>query len=167
MEHLTQMSSNVAVTAKEAAALVQAVGLPNVGGMVDTDMAGRIGEGVADFLSAFDNKLAHVHLVDGDARAGIWSPATGCWHLADQMQQLADAGYAGFITPGSDARKLPAGAGKSLGTDGALDGRGLCPYRKRRKTGLRRLASANNQALPSLPRRRRRRQMVRMDQLFS
>lgn len=88
MEHLTQMSSNVAVTAKEAAALVQAVGLPNVGGMVDTDMAGRIGEGVADFLSAFDNKLAHVHLVDGDARAasgprrrgaGIWLTRCSSW----------------------------------------------------------------------------------------
>lgn len=99
MEHLTQMSSNVAVTAKEAAALVQAVGLPNVGGMVDTDMAGRIGEGVADFLSAFDNKLVHVHLVDG-MPGGHLVPGDGVLHLADQMQQLADAG-----TPGSSRRK--------------------------------------------------------------
>ena len=126
MEHLTQMSSNVAVTAKEAAALVQAVGLPNVGGMVDTDMAGRIGEGVADFLSALDNKLVHVHLVRRVHHAG------------------------------SDARELPAGAGKGPGTDGALDGRGLCPHGRRRKTALRRFAPANHPVLPSLPRRRRR-----------
>lgn len=99
MEHLTQMSSNVAVTAKEAAALVQAVGLPNVGGMVDTDMAGRIGEGVADFLSAFDNKLAHVHLVDGDARAGIWSPATGCCIWLTRCSSWQTPGTPGLSRP--------------------------------------------------------------------
>lgn len=31
--------------------------------------------------------------------AGHLVPGDGVLHLADQMQQLADAGYAGFITP--------------------------------------------------------------------
>lgn len=49
-------------------------------------------------MSAFDNKLAHVHLVDGmPGRAS--GPRDGVLHLVGQMQQLADAGYAGFITP--------------------------------------------------------------------
>ena len=99
MEHLTQMSSNVAVTAKEAAALVQAVGLPNVGGMVDTDMAGRVGEGVADSCPRSTTSWPMCTWWTG-CPAGIWSPATGCCIWLARCSSWQTPG-----TPGLSRRK--------------------------------------------------------------
>ncbi|MCI9406269.1 MAG: TIM barrel protein [Oscillospiraceae bacterium] len=98
VEHLTHLSTNVAVTAAQLASLVKEVALPNVGGMVDTDMAGRVEEGVADYLSAFGNRLSHVHLVDG-MPGGHMVPGDGVLQLEKQMRQLAASGYQGYITP--------------------------------------------------------------------
>lgn len=98
VEHLTRLSTNIAVTAAALAALVKEVGLPNVGGMVDTDMAGRCGESVGDYLSAFEGKLAHVHLVDG-MPGGHMVPGDGVLALKAQMEQLSQFGYRRYITP--------------------------------------------------------------------
>lgn len=97
-EHLTEGSTNIAVYAKEAARLVQEVGLDNVTGMVDTDMAGRVQEGVREYLAAFDGKISHVHLVDG-MPGGHMVPGDGVLPLEQQMLDLAKAGYTGYITP--------------------------------------------------------------------
>lgn len=97
-EHLTKMSTNVAVYAEEAARLVGEVGLENVQGMVDTDMAWRVKEGVKEYLQAYGGKLAHVHLVDG-APGGHTVPGDGVVPLKEQMFELAKADYTGYITP--------------------------------------------------------------------
>lgn len=97
-EHLTSGETNIAVYAKEAARLVRDVGLSNVGGMVDLDMAARVGEGAAEYLDAFGGKLLHMHLVDG-MPGGHMVPGDGVIDLQQQLITLANADYTGYITP--------------------------------------------------------------------
>ncbi len=98
MEHLTKKTTDFAVYAKELATLVQMIGMPNVIGMVDTDMAGRVNENINDYFQALNGKVSHVHFVDG-MPGGHLVPGEGVLNLEQQFRDLAAYDYKGYITP--------------------------------------------------------------------
>lgn len=96
LEHLTEATTNLAITSLELSMLVAGIGAPNVKGMLDTDMMGRIGENIDDFWKAFSGDLAHVHFVDG-MPGGHLAPGDGILPMERSLFELRDRGYEGSI----------------------------------------------------------------------
>lgn len=97
LEHLTEATTNLAITSLDLSMLVAEIGAPNVKGMLDTDMMGRIGEGIDDFWKAFSGDLAHVHFVDG-MPGGHLAPGDGILPMERSLFELRDRGYEGYLT---------------------------------------------------------------------
>ena len=65
LEHLTQETTNIAVSARELAKLWKDANCDNIIPMVDTDMMSRENEDIEDYFVATGENIGHVHFVDG------------------------------------------------------------------------------------------------------
>jgi protein FrlC len=97
LEHLTVETSNVAVKAHELQQLWSSINSPNVSCMLDTDMMSRYDETVGDFLTATQNQIKHVHLVDG-MPGGHLALGDGNLPLSDFLETLDQSNYQGYLT---------------------------------------------------------------------
>ena len=100
LEHLTKAVTNVAILAEELFNLYDRVGSPNLGCMVDTDMAWRYGQTAKEYVreaAMRQTKLVHVHLVDG-MPGGHLVLGDGQVPLHTSLEALQAASYDGYMT---------------------------------------------------------------------
>lgn len=97
LEHLTVETTNLATRSKELAKLCKEAACENLMGMADTDMMGRYGESISDYMEAFDGKIEHVHFVDG-LPGGHLAIGDGNLPMERFLQELSEADYKGYIS---------------------------------------------------------------------
>jgi protein FrlC len=97
LEPLQRVETNIATDASGLHRMLGDVGADNVDVVLDTVAMATAGDTVADYMSLFGSRLAHVQLVDG-APAGHLVWGDGSLPLGRYVSELAAAGYAGKIT---------------------------------------------------------------------
>ncbi|HEY6495604.1 MAG TPA: TIM barrel protein [Trebonia sp.] len=81
-------------TSAKAAAVIAAAGAPNIGFLADLYHLAKMGEDVADALSAYRNSILHVQVADPPGRG---APGTGTLDFEPLFRQLAGQGYDGWV----------------------------------------------------------------------
>jgi protein FrlC len=97
MEQLQQYECNICYNKAMLKELVDAVASPNLSICVDCVAAAAAGETPEDYYRAFGDRIAHVHLADGDP-TGHKVPGDGSNPLSEYLRQFAEHGYAGSVT---------------------------------------------------------------------
>lgn len=100
LEHLTKATTNLAILGGELFSLADEINSPNLGCMVDTDMAWRYGQTAEEYIREARKRkatLTHVHLVDG-LPGGHLVPGDGVVPLHRSMTALQKADYEGYLT---------------------------------------------------------------------
>lgn len=97
LEPLQRVESNVANSAAELDELLGELPGDNFDVVLDTVAIAVAGDSVADYLSRFGNRLAHVHIVDGTPSGHlVWGDGT--LPLGSVITELTQAKYAGTLT---------------------------------------------------------------------
>jgi len=81
-------------TSGKAMTVIEAAGAPNVGFLADVYHLAKMGEDVADVLSACRTKIRHVQVADPPGRG---APGTGTLDFEPVFGQLAGQGYNGWV----------------------------------------------------------------------
>jgi len=98
LEALPPAWSNIAATAKELRAVLDAVDSKVIHGMLDTAGALGTGETVADYIAALGDRLAHVHLIDSEPSGSHLAWGDGILSAQECISALDAAGYAGALS---------------------------------------------------------------------
>lgn len=97
LEPLQRVESNLVNTAGDAARMLDDIGAANLGVALDTVAAAVAGETVDDYFAALDDRIRHVHLIDGSP-AGHLAWGDGYLPLSDIVDALDRHAYAGLAT---------------------------------------------------------------------
>lgn len=97
LEPLQRTESNLVLSAPDARRMLDDVDAPTLGVTLDTVAMVAAGDTVADYVSAFGERLRHVHLIDG-CPTGHLAWGDGELPLGQYLTALDDAGYDGFMT---------------------------------------------------------------------
>jgi hydroxypyruvate isomerase len=97
----------------KAVAVIDKVGMPNVGFLADLYHLAKMGEDVADVLDRYRDVIWHVQVADPPGRG---APGTGTLDLDPLLRQLAGQGYDGWV----GLEYLPADAADSASSFGWL-----------------------------------------------
>lgn len=98
LEALPPAWSNIAATAKELRALLDAVGSQSLYGMLDTAGALGTGETVKDYIEALGDKLAHVHMIDSEPSGSHLAWGDGVLSAEECVAALNAAGFTGALS---------------------------------------------------------------------
>lgn len=98
LEALPPAWSNIAATAKELRALLDAVGSQVLYGMLDTAGALGTGETVKDYIEALGDKLAHVHMIDSEPSGSHLAWGDGVLSAEECVAALNAAGFSGALS---------------------------------------------------------------------
>lgn len=98
LEALPPAWSNIAATANELRALIDAVGSQVLYGMLDTAGALGTGETVKDYVEALGDRLAHVHMIDSEPSGSHLAWGDGVLSAADCVAALDAAGFTGALS---------------------------------------------------------------------
>lgn len=98
LEALPPAWSNIAATARELGALLDAVGSKVMFGMLDT--AGALGtrESVKDYISVLGDRLAHVHMIDSEPSGSHLAWGDGVLSAGEIIAELNASGYNGALS---------------------------------------------------------------------
>ncbi|GAA4193701.1 sugar phosphate isomerase/epimerase family protein [Microbispora amethystogenes] len=97
LEPLQRVESNLLNDSRALARMLDEVGAPNLGAVLDTVGMAVAGEGVDDYFDALGDRVRHVHLIDGRP-AGHLAWGDGELPLADYLTAFARRGYDGHMT---------------------------------------------------------------------
>lgn len=97
LEPLQRRESNIAHSAADLRRMLDLVDLPTMDVVLDMVAMACAGDGVADYVRLFGDRLAHVHVVDGTP-AGHLVWGEGTLPLAQYLTDLAAAGYTGALS---------------------------------------------------------------------
>ncbi|MEU5864949.1 TIM barrel protein [Nonomuraea sp. NPDC047529] len=97
LEALQRVESNLVNDAPTLARMIDEVGAPNLGAVLDTVAMAAAGEGVDDYFDALGDRVRHVHLVDGSP-TGHLAWGDGELPLAAYLAALGRRGYRGAMT---------------------------------------------------------------------
>ncbi len=91
LEELKTTTTNVLVTSKDLAKMIQQINSPSVVGMVDTDQMTFAGETISDYFANLGDKLAYVHFND----RGHTVPGDADFPMKQYYEDLKAHGYEG------------------------------------------------------------------------
>lgn len=97
LEPLQRVESNLVNDSRSLRRMIDDVGAPNVGAVLDTVAMASAGETVADYYGNLGTLIRHVHLVDGRP-TGHLAWGDGDLPLGSYVAALESAGYAGHFT---------------------------------------------------------------------
>ncbi|MEU1384585.1 MULTISPECIES: TIM barrel protein [unclassified Nonomuraea] len=97
LEALQRVESNLVNDAPTLARMIDEVGAPNLGAVLDTVAMAAAGESVDDYFDALGDRVRHVHLIDGSP-TGHLAWGDGELPLADYLAALDRRGYRGAMT---------------------------------------------------------------------
>jgi len=99
LETLTPYESNTCTRCDELAAAIAAVNSPALYGMCDVVVPYVQGEDAADYVRKLGDRMAHLHLIDGDGVSeSHLIPGDGVMPLRQMVQDIRAAGYDGMAT---------------------------------------------------------------------
>ena len=81
-------------TAADVVAVLDAVGMPNIGLLADLYHLAVNGDDVAAAIAAYTDRIAHVQIADAPGRG---EPGSGELPLDDWLAAIAAGGYAGYV----------------------------------------------------------------------
>lgn len=96
-EHLTKTTTNLCLKARDVDRMLKEVGMKNVVGMIDVDMAARLHEGVRDYFELMGKSIQHVHFVDGNP-GGHLAIGDGILPMDSYISDLNSYDYDGYLT---------------------------------------------------------------------
>lgn len=94
LEELKVTTTNVLITSKDLAKMINEIGSPNVVGMVDMDQMTYAGETVDDYFKNLGDKLQHVHFND----RGHTVPGDGDFPMKKYYEDLKENNYQGSVS---------------------------------------------------------------------
>ncbi|WP_182885449.1 sugar phosphate isomerase/epimerase family protein [Microbispora sp. H10885] len=97
LEPLQRVESNLLNDSRALARMLDEVGAPNLGAVLDTVGMAVAGESVDDYFDALGGRVRHVHLIDGRP-AGHLAWGDGELPLADYLAAFERRGYDGHMT---------------------------------------------------------------------
>ncbi|MER6505374.1 TIM barrel protein [Nonomuraea sp. NPDC001636] len=97
LEALQRVESNLVNDAPTLARMIDEVGAPNLGAVLDTVAMAAAGEGVDDYFDALGDRVRHVHLIDGSP-TGHLAWGDGELPLTEYLAALDRRGYRGAMT---------------------------------------------------------------------
>lgn len=97
LESLQRVESNLVNDARTLARMIDEVGAPNLGAVLDTVAMAAAGEGVDDYFDALGDRVRHVHLIDGSP-TGHLAWGDGELPLGEYLAALDRRGYRGAMT---------------------------------------------------------------------
>ncbi|WP_214413193.1 sugar phosphate isomerase/epimerase family protein [Sphaerisporangium fuscum] len=97
LEALQRVESNLVNDSRTLARMIDEVGAPNLGAVLDTVGMAVAGESVDDYFDNLGDRVRHVHLIDGSP-AGHLAWGDGELPLADYLAALDRRGYQGQLT---------------------------------------------------------------------
>ncbi|MFP3579638.1 TIM barrel protein [Arthrobacter sp. SIMBA_036] len=97
LEPLQRVESNLVTDVSTLSRMLDDVGSPGLGVVVDTVAVAAANESVEDYVDVFGNKVRHVHLIDG-APTGHLAWGDGFLDLDEILAHLARLGYSGAMT---------------------------------------------------------------------
>lgn len=98
METFSKFGSNLVNHIADLQNIIAEVQSPALRPMLDTAPMYLAGEGVDEYFAAFDGKIEHVHLVDGDGQsAAHLAYGDGVYPIDSYIRSLRN--YTGYITP--------------------------------------------------------------------
>ncbi|MEU4570871.1 TIM barrel protein [Nonomuraea sp. NPDC023979] len=97
LEPLQRVESNLVNDSRTLARMLDEIGAPNLGAVLDTVGMATAGEGVDDYFDALGDRVRHVHLIDGSP-AGHLAWGDGELPLGDYLEALGRRGYGGAMT---------------------------------------------------------------------
>ncbi|TLP62260.1 sugar phosphate isomerase/epimerase family protein [Microbispora triticiradicis] len=97
LEPLQRVESNLLNDSRALARMLDEVGAPNLGAVLDTVGMAVAGESVDDYFDALGDRVRHVHLIDGRP-AGHLAWGDGELPLAEYLAAFARRGYDGHMT---------------------------------------------------------------------
>ena len=103
IEYLNRFECYVLTTARDARALVQAVGHPNFRMMYDTFHANIEEKDLPATIASVLDSVAHVHISENDRG----TPGTGHVHWDETFRALKKGGYDGWLVVEAFSRALP------------------------------------------------------------
>lgn len=99
LETLTPYESNTCTRCDELATAIREVNSPALYGMCDVVVPYVQGEDAADYVRKLGEKMAHLHLIDGDGVSeSHLIPGDGVMPLRQMVQDIRAAGYDGMAT---------------------------------------------------------------------
>ncbi|GAA2850355.1 TIM barrel protein [Streptosporangium fragile] len=97
VEPLQRVESNLVNDSRALARMLDEIGAPNLGAVLDTVGMAVAGESVDDYFDVLGDRVRHVHLIDGRP-AGHLAWGDGELPLADYLAALDRRGYRGYMT---------------------------------------------------------------------
>ncbi|GAA2375172.1 TIM barrel protein [Nonomuraea africana] len=97
LEPLQRVESNLVNDSRTLARMLDEIGSPNLGAVLDTVGMAVAGEGVDDYFDSLGDRVRHVHLIDGSP-AGHLAWGDGELPLAAYLSALERRGYGGHMT---------------------------------------------------------------------
>lgn len=91
LEELKVTTTNVLVTSKDLAKMIDEIGSPNVAGMLDLDQMTYAEETVADYINNLGDKLRHIHFND----RGHTIPGDADFPMKDYFDAIKSQEYEG------------------------------------------------------------------------
>lgn len=96
LEAFTRYSTHVVRTGTELATMIDAIGSPRLGAVVDVDVIANSGlESIDDYVRAVGPRLRHVHFVDGNP-GGHLLPGEGVLDMPHALKVIESSGYTGL-----------------------------------------------------------------------
>lgn len=97
LEVLRKDESNLVHDLPSLKRMMEEVGHPQIGGMIDTCPMNLAGESPKDYLDVLGERLIHVHFIDGAPRGHLaWGD--GILDMNRYLQELSDGGYQGCLS---------------------------------------------------------------------
>ncbi|GAA3441372.1 sugar phosphate isomerase/epimerase family protein [Planomonospora venezuelensis] len=97
LEPLQRVESNLVNDSRTLAAMLDEVGAPNLGAVLDTVGMAAAGESIDDYFDTLGDRIRHVHLIDGRP-TGHLAWGDGELPLGDYLAALDRRGYRGAMT---------------------------------------------------------------------
>ncbi|MGI5282324.1 sugar phosphate isomerase/epimerase family protein [Nonomuraea polychroma] len=97
LEALQRVESNLVNDSRALARMIDEVGAPNLGAVLDTVAMAAAGETVDDYFDALGDRVRHVHLIDGRP-TGHLAWGDGELPLREYLGALERRGYRGHMT---------------------------------------------------------------------
>lgn len=94
LEELKVTTTNVLITSKDLARMLDEIGSPYIGGMVDMDQMMYAGETVDDYFDHLGERLFHVHFND----RGHTVPGDGDFPMKEHYDAIKKRGYEGTVS---------------------------------------------------------------------
>lgn len=91
LEELKVTTTNVLITSRDLAKMIDEIGSPAVVGMVDMDQMTYAGETIDDYFANLGDKLQHIHFND----RGHTVPGDGDFPMKQYYDQIVAHGYQG------------------------------------------------------------------------